>query len=289
VKITLVTRSMRMVQQSGSGSGSGSGSALLAIAAALAVVSASGCVEVPRAPSPVDVPLDGSLLSQDGGARRPATAEGPPVSGCWPESGGGGAGEPLAPGTVGDGGILDGTASPSGATGATTAPRAPRAVSEIVITELMSDPALVADGDGEWIELHNPSDAVLDLAGCELDDGGTRKMLADSLLVPKGGFVTLARSAAAGFVPDRTLSFTLANMADAIGLECQGVVVDRVVYGAGFPLAAGVSMALDPSAFDATRNDDASAWCLSPTTTYAEQGTPGEANAPCHGDADAGR
>jgi hypothetical protein len=170
-------------------------------------------------------------------------------------------------------------------------PRRPRAASEIVITELMPDPALVADTVGEWIELHNPSaTATLDLAGCSLDDGGANKPLTEALLVAPGAFVTLARSEAAGFVPDRTLSFSLANQADTIALVCDAVVIDRVAYGIGFPLAPGVSMALDPAAYDAARNDDPASWCLSPTSSYAEQGTPGAANASCHGDpeADAG-
>jgi hypothetical protein len=165
----------------------------------------------------------------------------------------------------------------------------PRTASEIVITELMSNPALVSDTDGEWIELHNPSATPLDLAGCALDDGGASKALAEALLVAPGAFITLARTEAAGFVPDRTLSFSLGNEGDAIALVCEGVTIDRVAYGPGFPLAAGISMALDPAAFDAASNDDAAAWCPSPRASYAEQGTPGMPNAPCHPDEDAGR
>jgi len=258
----------------------------------LALSLATGCVELPSSPHAADeAQADASLLVQDGGAARPPTADGPAAPGCWLEPGAGGH-------AAGGDGPVEGPASEvsgqgmedrGGAAGA-PAPRMPRAASEIVITELMPNPALVADTDGEWIELHNPSPTLsLDLAGCALEDGGASKPLGETLLVAPGAFVTLARTEAAGFVPDRTLSFSLANEADTISLVCEGVLIDRVAYGPGFPLAAGTSMALDPAAFDALSNDDAASWCLSPIASYAEQGTPGMPNAPCHADDDAGR
>jgi hypothetical protein len=70
---------------------------------------------------------------------------------------------------------------------------------------------------------------------------------------------------------------------------CSGVVIDRVSYGAGFPLAAGASMALDPAALDATSNDHGSAWCLGRDGASGDLGTPGAANPACaDDDADAG-
>ena len=264
--------------------------------ACLVIAVSAGCVELPRSASATsdEALLDASLLVQDGGARRPPTADGPPASGCWSEPG---AGDGVLP--AGDGGLLSGGGAsgapgPAGVGAGAAKPRRPEAASEIVITELMADPALVADTAGEWIELHNPSSTTtLDLAGCTLDDGGAQKPVTDALLVRPGGFVTLARSATAGFVPDLTLSFSLANEADAIAVVCDAVMIDRVAYGVGFPLAPGVSMALDPAAFDAASNDEPGAWCLSPSASagYGEQGTPGAANPPCHGeaDSDAGR
>ena len=231
--------------------------------ACLLMAVGGGCVELPRSRSATedDALLDASTLLQDGGARRPPTADGPPPTGCWSDPG---AGSPIAP-QGGDGGL------PAGA-GGTAAAAAPGAAKP-------RRPAAES--------------TTFDLAGCALDDGGARKPITDALLVPPGGFVTLARSEAAGFVPDLTLSFSLANQADAIALACDAVIVDRVVYGAGFPLAPGVSMALDPAASDATSNDQPGAWCLSPAASagYGELGTPGAANPPCHGDvdSDAGR
>ena len=251
-------------------------------------VLATGCVELPSAPDEAASGApDASLFVLDGGARRPPTAEGPAAPGCWLEPSAGGTGAGLAPaprvGGTGAGGAGAGL-PPADAPG-----RMPRAPSEVVITELMPNPAQVPDDDGEWLELHNPSsDTTLELQGCALDDGGATKPLADPLQLAPGGFATLARSALAGFVPDATLSFSLANEADAIALSCEGVVIDRVAYGPSFPLAPGVSTALDPGAFDAAANDDPTSWCPSASSTYAEQGTPGAPNPPCHGDVDAG-
>jgi hypothetical protein len=248
----------------------------------------AACVELPTQEQTAPVPLDASPWVQDAGAHRPPTAEGPPAPGCGEASGTAGAGSAglsLAPG---DGGLAS-PVGPSASPAASATSRPVRAPSEIVITELMPNPELVRDDQGEWIELYNPStSAALDLGGCAIDDGGASKVLAEALVLAPGGYATLARSQAAGFSPTRTLSFSLANEADSIALLCEGVIIDRVVYGAGYPLAPGISMALDAAALDAASNDDPAAWCLSPRSTYAEQGTPGAPNGSCHGDDDAG-
>lgn len=36
---------------------------------------------------------------------------------------------------------------------------------QIVINELMADPSAVSDADGEWLELHNRTDAPIDVGG----------------------------------------------------------------------------------------------------------------------------
>jgi hypothetical protein len=163
--------------------------------------------------------------------------------------------------------------------------RHPRA-GEIVITEIMSNPAAVRDEAGEWFELHNPGALALELGGCAIDDGAaTVHALAAPLPIAAGAYLVIARSAEAGFVPGATLSFSLGNSADTLALVCDGRDVDRVTYGAGFPLASGASMSLDPGA-DATQNDEPSAWCLAQASFGQDRGTPGAANPPC-GDAGA--
>ena len=70
--------------------------------------------------------------------------------------------------------------------------------------------------------------------------------------------------------------------ADKIELRFDGISIDTVRWNAAWPGGIGVSMSLDPSAFDATRNDTMASWCES-TTPWAgtDRGTPGTINPSC--------
>jgi hypothetical protein len=107
------------------------------------------------------------------------------------------------------------------------------------------------------------------------------------LPIEPGGFVVIARSAQMEFVPDWTMTFSLANAADVLALLCDGTVIDRVEYGAGFPLAPGASTALDAGALDAAANDAPGVWCAALLAYSADRGTPGSPNPACE-DLDAG-
>lgn len=180
-----------------------------------------------------------------------------------------------------------GNASAGGTGEMSEPPAAPSSASlragEVVISELMSNPAAVSDTDGEWIELYNPSRSqAVSLDGCAIDDGSAIKALMAGARIAPLGYVTLARSTQVGFAPTQVLSFSLGNSDDSVALVCAGVEIDRVRYGAGFPLAAGASMSLAATALDAVANDDASAWCLGTATdALGERGTPGASNPPC--------
>ena len=238
-------------------------------------------------------------LAIDAGAPRPPTGE--PYLGpeCEPaaSASGGVARDGLRDGgsVVGDASVADSNGAtppsaaqgakpgvPSGA-GATDAglARHPRA-GEIVITEIMSNPAAVADTAGEWFELHNPSASeAFDLGGCDIDDGAAKPhAIPGPFPIGKDEYVVVGRGAVAGLAPDLVLTFSLGNAEDTLVLRCDGREVDRVAYGDGFPLAAGASMALDPSA-TADDNDAASAWCLGQADYGGDRGTPGTANPVC--------
>jgi hypothetical protein len=267
------------------------------------VVLSLGCVEVPESPAD-ELMLDGldgavgAQLAIDGGSWvRPETAE--PYTGpeCDP-TGSSMAGAAAA----GQGAGLDGGAAfdpdagfgpaSGGAAGSANHPvaaRRPSAGGELVISEVMSNPESVRDDAGEWFELHNPgAEQVFDLAGCAIDDGSASpRAIGGPLRIEPGAFVAIARSAEVDFTPDWTMSFSLGNAADVLALLCDGIVIDRVEYGTGFPLAPGASASLDPAALDAQANDAAAAWCLAPFAYGAERGSPGDVNPSC-ADADAG-
>lgn len=165
---------------------------------------------------------------------------------------------------------------------------AARVPGAVVFSEVMPDPSLLGDTQGEWLELYNPSDRAFDLQGCLFDDGGTLRLIAEPLPIAPRGHVTIARGASPGFVPDRVMPMSLGNEGDALVLACDGTEIDRVVYGPGFPLRAGTSMALDPGSHDAASNDDAGAWCFAETAYALGLGSPGAPNPPCADDGDGG-
>ena len=269
----------------------------------------SACVGVPesepRAPQRMDASV--AVSADGGGLLRPPNGQpytGPECeSGPVPPHGSGGANAPAAAnGHAGAAAssMRDGGAEAPVGAGADVpdlphdpdvlaTPRPIRGA--LVITEVMSNPEAVRDDAGEWFELYNPSESdALTLAGCAVDDGAERpRLLMGELVIEPLGYAVIARSAEVGFVPDAILSLSLANTEDRLALICDGVEIDRVSYGPGYPLVPGASLALDPGASDAIANDSAAAWCSGTGGAGGDRGTPGSANASCEQDgADAG-
>ena len=161
---------------------------------------------------------------------------------------------------------------------------------DLVITEFMQNPSIAGDNDGEWFEVYNASGTTLDLRGLEVSDLGSDSTTVDvSVVVAPGQYVVFGVNADGavngGLSVDVELSsFSLGNTDDEIVLAYRGTTFDTVVYddGATFPDGTGASASLDPSARNATANDDGSNWCLA-TTPYGDGdlGTPGAANDSC--------
>lgn len=161
-------------------------------------------------------------------------------------------------------------------------PRVP-AAGDLVIVELMPNPAHRTDAEGEWVELWNASRDELDLAACALGDDTDAGVAFPPVVIGEGRSFVAARSATPGFAPDAVLRMSLHNTADAVVVRCAGVVVDRVAYGPDLEwlVAAGVSLSLDPDAFDADLNDDPALWCRGVEDFGGDLGTPGGGNPPC--------
>ena len=160
----------------------------------------------------------------------------------------------------------------------------PEAYGSLVITELMADPKAFSDAEGEWIEVYNATDRDIDLASCTISSGraAARAITGEALLAP-GDYATVASSETPGFVASYVSALTLGNNTGVVEVSCQGVLMDRVAYdkSEGFPIAAGVSAALDPKHFDADDNDDPAVWCLAVDEYSGDHGSPGRANAAC--------
>lgn len=163
------------------------------------------------------------------------------------------------------------------------------AVGAVFFTEFLPDPDAADDAVAEFLEIFNPGGQAVDLRGLELRSGEAVHVVAGDtpVLVPARGYLLLAPTAddtlnggiTPGYVYDKV---KLSNDDDDFGLFCNGVAIDRVVYGtAAWPVFKGFSLSLDPAGIDEARNDPAY-WCRGQASFGAgDHGTPGTANPSC--------
>lgn len=168
---------------------------------------------------------------------------------------------------------------------------APALHADVIITEIMQNPAAVDDSNGEWFEVFNSGGSAVDLIGWTIADNDIDShTISASVVIPAGSYAVLCRNsnpALNGGLPSCAYqygsSIALANGADEIILlDGSMVEIDRVEYdgGPGFPDPSGASMELigDPPTVD---NNLGSNWGETPgTTTFGDgdAGSPGSQN-----------
>lgn len=130
---------------------------------------------------------------------------------------------------------------------------------DLVITELMANPASVSDTLGEWFEVYNRSGSALDLSGLTISDNGSNShAIASSIIVNADSYFVFGRNADSsvngGYTADYQYSnFTLGNSSDDIILSFSGTVIDSVSYAGDSNFGiAGVSTELTATGFLAT-------------------------------------
>jgi hypothetical protein len=168
---------------------------------------------------------------------------------------------------------------------------------DIVINEIMQNPAAVSDTLGEWIEIYNTTGATININGWTLKDDGADSHVINNggpLNVASGSYVVLCRngnsSTNGGVTCDYTYSgFLLANGDDEVVLQEDAGAqqeIARVVYDGGptFPDPTGASMVYVPSAQPPVvgyfaDNQLATQWGTS-TSSFGggDLGTPGSRN-----------
>ncbi len=171
------------------------------------------------------------------------------------------------------------------------------AVGDLVVTEILADPFVVADDDGEWFEIYvDFSDGHVDLSGLVVSDDATSTETFEvtrSLIATAGDYVVFGTStdtsvnggADVDYDWGNTGLFSLANSsADGLSIEApDGTILDEVAWNDGaMPDEEGAAMNLDPDFYDPTDNDDASSWCeAQDSMSGGDRGSPGLANAEC--------
>ena len=156
----------------------------------------------------------------------------------------------------------------------------------IMVSEIMVNPSSVSDSYGEWIEIVNNTDNVVDINGWSIADLGMDEHIISSdqltLLLSPGEYFILSKNgnpdANGGINPDYVYSnFSLSNSEDeVILLDATGAIVDEVYYNSQWPFSSGVSMEIHDLSIDNNIIDN---WYAS-TQIYGngERGSPGTAH-----------
>jgi lamin tail-like protein len=166
---------------------------------------------------------------------------------------------------------------------------------DLVITEIMNNPAAVADPTGEWFEVYNVAAYPLDLQGLvirhQVNDPNAVHTIAQSVVVQPGAFAVLAYSADpsvnGGVTADYAYgaSVSLNNTADMLALEdANAGIIDEVYYDEMSGLDPnGKSRSLDPAFMNDLDNDDDTFFCeaVSAIPGGTDLGTPGAMNDSC--------
>jgi hypothetical protein len=167
-------------------------------------------------------------------------------------------------------------------------------VGQLIVSEIMPAPAGVQERYGEWFEVTNPNNFIVDFYGLIVSSaGGEAITLSTHLFVAPGAQVLFAASGSSGLNGGLNgidvvygLELTLDNT-DTLELSYQGTVFDTVSWDESYPLFTGAALNLNVSFLDADSNDDSGYWCT-PSSAYsgANFGTPGRINDVCLEDAD---
>lgn len=161
-------------------------------------------------------------------------------------------------------------------------------VGDVIFTEIMQNPAAVADGSGEYFEIYNTTNSTIDLEGWVIKDDATASEAhtITNLTIAANGYAVLGNNADSstngGYTNDHQYNgIYLGNSADGLILECSGTIIDQVIWdnGTTFPDPTGKSMELKTNKYTSTDNDDGANW-YEATTTFGDGdfGSPGAQN-----------
>lgn len=169
---------------------------------------------------------------------------------------------------------------------------------DLVISEFISNPKMVSDTNGEWIELYNPTQKDHILDGLEVVTGkGSHIVIGDHdgtgtpLVVKAGSYVVLGASATETLNGGVKVDYVwhglgLTNPTGSIKLLWNGKSIDELQYDSakdGWPaFKAGRAMSLSEGLELSNSNHLGDSWCNAETMYgMGDYGTPGKPNPKC--------
>ena len=168
---------------------------------------------------------------------------------------------------------------------------------DLVVTEVMHDPAASDYHKGEWFEIYNASGAYLDLSGLEISSGtGETLTISDPVLARPGAYLLIAarsNSAVNGGLPTVDYRYLYGSeltlrSSDTLELAAGATIIDSVSWNpTDYPGSSGITLQLSSLNNNDTDNDDSSSWCNA-STAYGDgdYGSPATANTDCDLDSD---
>jgi len=120
----------------------------------------------------------------------------------------------------------------------------------IIVTEIMANPAAVSDSLGEWFELYNTKSNDINLEGWVISDEGSNSFtITGTLIIPAGSHIVFCingdTSSNGGVTCDYVFDssdFGLTNTEDEILLKSpDNTLIDKVTYTSGW-VPSGKSM-----------------------------------------------
>jgi chitodextrinase len=167
---------------------------------------------------------------------------------------------------------------------------------ELSITELMHSPSV---GTTDYVELHNPSQRLLNIAGLQIDHDGSGSVTSftvtspypdGAVLVPPGAWFVVARHGAfdvnGGVPADYALgdTFDLSGDGRLVLRAGTGTLVEDFAWSSSFPQTLGRSMNLASSVAGTQANKRPWYWCDTSVNSRllgGDSGTPGQPNETC--------
>ena len=159
---------------------------------------------------------------------------------------------------------------------------------KLLITEIMADPSILSDSNGEWIEIYNNSTESINLKNMFILSGSSSHKIANDVVIQVGGFAVIGNTENATALVNYVYNLSLTNTGKALGIkDAEGKIVCWLNFGdSGFPkVVGGKSLQLDPTIKNETIARLGSNWCVA-TATYPvnekeDYGTPGKVNTSC--------